>query len=273
MIRILSLVAGCWLLATGSLAQTVSQKLQKVFWAFEKDSQLKYAISSLYVIDAATGQVIFDKNSRVGLAPASTQKIITSVTAFELLGKDYRYKTEFGIGSDPLKDMALWINPSGDPTFGSWRWESTKEKNILNKLVVKDSKPGDITKYTSIIINDIGWNSEQIPDGWIWQDIGNYYGAGASKFNWRENQFDLILKSGDKIGDTVTIVATDPPLYSYPIVSVAISVGKGSGDNAYIFLPSSQSSAIVRGTIPVNENSFKISGINCQSDWTIFKNA
>ena len=61
----------------------------------KKIQQLKHAISSLYVIDANTGQVVFDKNSQIGLAPASTQKIITSVTAFELLGKDYRYKTDF----------------------------------------------------------------------------------------------------------------------------------------------------------------------------------
>src|SRR4026209_876611 len=90
-------VACCWLLVAASYAQTLTQKLQKAFTVFEKDSQLKHAISSLYVIDANTGQVIFDKNSQIGVAPASTQKIITSVTAFELLGKDYRYKTELGL--------------------------------------------------------------------------------------------------------------------------------------------------------------------------------
>src|SRR6187399_2461723 len=95
-------------------AQTITQKLQKAFTAFEKDTQLTHAISSLYVIDAQTGQVVFDKNSRIGLAPASTQKIITSVTAFELLGKDYRYKTEFGTCIDYEKSVCFWINPSGD---------------------------------------------------------------------------------------------------------------------------------------------------------------
>ena len=80
-------VACCLLLVAGSVAQSVSQTLQKTFQQFESDEQLKHAISSLYVIDAKTGKVVFDKNSRIGLAPASTQKIITSVTAFELLGK------------------------------------------------------------------------------------------------------------------------------------------------------------------------------------------
>src|SRR5262245_34373881 len=94
--RRLFIVIGYWLIVNGSFAQTITQKLQKAFVAFESDSQLKHAISSLYVIDAQTGQIVFDKNSQIGLAPASTQKIITSVTAFELLGKDYRYKTEFG---------------------------------------------------------------------------------------------------------------------------------------------------------------------------------
>lgn len=71
----------CCLLVAGSAAQTVAAKLQTVFRQFEADPQLRYAISSLYVIDAATGEVVVDKNSRVGLAPASTQKIITAATA------------------------------------------------------------------------------------------------------------------------------------------------------------------------------------------------
>src|SRR6187401_2629560 len=120
------------------LGQTVTQKLQKAFIAFEKDSQLKHAISSLYVIDAATGQVVFDKNSQIGLAPASTQKIITSVTAFELLRKEYRYKTELGytgkVEDGSLKGN-LFVIGNGDPTFGSWRWASTKQETILHNFL------------------------------------------------------------------------------------------------------------------------------------------
>jgi serine-type D-Ala-D-Ala carboxypeptidase/endopeptidase (penicillin-binding protein 4) len=56
------------LLVDGTYAQTINQHLQKAFQQFEKDAQLKYAISSLYVIDATTGKVVFDKNSRIGLA-------------------------------------------------------------------------------------------------------------------------------------------------------------------------------------------------------------
>ncbi|HEU5164989.1 MAG TPA: D-alanyl-D-alanine carboxypeptidase/D-alanyl-D-alanine-endopeptidase [Chitinophagaceae bacterium] len=238
--------------------QSVTQKLQKAFTAFEKDSQMKHAISSLYVIDAKTGQVVFDKNSQIGLAPASTQKIITSVTAFELLGKDYRYKTEFGIINKESSSI-LCVKPSGDPTLGSWRWQSTKEQEVL-KRVISSIRKTDLKNSEAVLIYAQGWNSEQIPDAWIWQDLGNYYGSGAGILNWRENQFDLVLKSGKSIGDRVEIVLLDPQLYSYQINSLATSAATGTGDNAYIYLPLDPSQAYIRGTIPVNESRFIISG-------------
>ena len=240
--------------------QTINQKLQKAFTAFEQDSQLNHAISSLYVIDANTGQIVFDKNSQIGLAPASTQKIITSVTAFELLGKDYRYKTDFYLSEKVGSNSIIYIDPSGDPTLGSWRWEQTKEANVLHRITEAIRKQGRKISWP-IIINAEGWNTESIPDGWIWQDIGNYYGAGADVLNWRENQFDLVLRSGSNVGDAVSIAGTIPAKLNMNFESTALAAPKQTGDNAYIyFQPSSDNYGIVRGTIPVDENKFIISG-------------
>ena len=250
------LVAGCFILVTGSFAQNVSQKLQKAFQQFESDEQLKHAISSLYVVDAKPGKVVFDKNSQIGLAPASTQKIITSVTAFELLGKDYRYKTEFGI--DIKSTSTLYIVASGDPTLGSHRWIGTRDNGIIKRII--HSIPKKTTELSAVILDNQKWEFENIPDGWIWQDIGNYYGAGAEKLNWRENQYELILKSGKNIGDSVQIVNTDPELFHYELNSQIVSAGKGSGDNAYIYFPLNREAGIVKGTIPINENRFVVSG-------------
>jgi serine-type D-Ala-D-Ala carboxypeptidase/endopeptidase (penicillin-binding protein 4) len=245
-------------------AQPVNEKLQKAFGQFESDNQLKHAISSLYVIDAATGQVVFDKNSQIGLAPASTQKIITSVTAFELLGKDFRYKTELGyrgtINNNILTGQLL-INGYGDPTFGSWRYASTREEDVLQKWV-DDIKKKGIKKINGFLARNAGngWANQFTPDGWIWQDIGNYYGAGADDVNWRENQYDMILSSGDKPGDKVEIVKTVPEVARVSFSSNAVAGAKGSGDNAYIYLAPYSDYGILTGTIPPGEKSFKISG-------------
>lgn len=255
--RIVFLVCSV-LFVSFSFSQKVSQKLQKAWQQFESDSQLKHAISSLYVIDAKTGQVVFDKNSQIGLAPASTQKIITAATAFELLGKEYRYKTELGYDGKIEKGKLIGnivIAGYGDPTLGSWRWKNTSEEKIIYDFVNAVKKLA-IDEIGSVEIYKSHWETQQIPDGWIIQDIGNYYGAGTSSLNWRENQFDVYLKSGKEIGDPVEIVKFRPNLYNSGYNSELTSAAKGTGDNAYIYL----NPKVIRGTIPVRENLFEISG-------------
>ena len=245
-------------------AQSVSQKLQKAFTEFENDSQLKHAISSLYVIDAATGKVVFDKNSQIGLAPASTQKIITAATAFELLGKEFRYKTEFGyrgkIVNDSLKGDLTFLS-YGDPTFGSWRYQQTKDTFILRNFI-EDLKKRKISYISGrILLNTKDYTLKKIPDGWIWQDIGNYYGAPAVLLNWKENQEEITLKSDSLIGGKVEILE---PGYKNDLVAAK----KGSGDNAYAYLSVEYAQKLVSGTIPINEPKFKISIANLHSTYS-----
>jgi len=257
------LVAGCWLFVTGSFSQPVSQKLQKSFQKFESDSQLKHAISSLYVIDANTGQVVFDKNSQIGLAGASTQKIITAITAFELLGSGYRYKTLFYLNGKISHDSLLGnliIKGSGDPTFGSFRYAATKRNILLS--TIENIFLGKGIRYIdgNIVLDEDSFETSSIPDGWIWQDIGNYYGAGASAFNWNENQYDLILKPGLKEKDDVEISGTEPELEKYSLINELKTGARGSGDNAYIYVPPYAVSGFVRGTVPLGIKEFTISG-------------
>jgi serine-type D-Ala-D-Ala carboxypeptidase/endopeptidase (penicillin-binding protein 4) len=244
-------------------AQTTTQKLQKAYQQFESDSQLRHAISSMYVINTKTGEVVFDKNSQVGLAPASTQKIITATTAFELLGKDYRYKTELGysgkIENETLQGN-LYIVGYGDPTLGSWRYPTTIDTIILNRWLNAVQKL-KIKKIDGDIVGvDNKFETQTTPGGWIWEDIGNYYGAGVSGLNWHENQYDLNLRAGTREGDSVKIIGTNPKLdYNY-LINELRTGPKGSGDNAYIYLPPYSYNGFVRGTIPLGENSFVISG-------------
>jgi D-alanyl-D-alanine carboxypeptidase/D-alanyl-D-alanine-endopeptidase (penicillin-binding protein 4) len=253
----------CVFLVGGLFAQTISTKLKSAFQQFESDSQLAHAISSLYVIDSKSGGVIFDKNSQVGLAPASTQKVITSVTAFELLGKDYRYKTELSYNGNIEKGVLngnLFIIASGDPTLGSWRWGSTKPDSVLGKFILALKKKKISRINGKLFIDAPKFSVQTTPDGWIWQDIGNYYGAGIWGINWRENQYDLILKAGNKVGEETEIVETIPELLLPVLINQVKTAEKGTGDNAYIYMPPYSVSGFTDGTIPLGEKRFTISG-------------
>lgn len=254
-------------------AQQTGERIRQAFNRFMADSQLKHAAVSLYVIDAKTGQPVFDVNSQMGLAPASTQKIITSVTAFELLGKEYRYMTAFGYTGKITNNNLignLVVLASGDPTFGSGRWGNTGAAQILNQqvnaLVAKNVK--SISGNCVYITGD--WAKNKVPDGWVWQDIGSYYGAGAAPLNWRENQYDLFLRSGSKIGDSVLVVRTEPEQEMSHFISTATAAGKGTGDNAYIYFPLGMGRKLITGTIPVNEKDFSISGAMDSPGYTYY---
>ena len=259
-----SIVIMFFLFSIASHSQNISQKLDAAVTKLVADSQFKHGIISLFVVESRKGKIIFDKNSQIGVAPASCQKVITSATAFELLGKDYSYKTKLGydgkIDSEVLKGN-IYIIGSGDPTLGSWRYSSTKENIILTEFekVIKQNK---IQQINGIVLGDDRlWGTQRIPDGWIWQDIGNYYGAGASALNWRENQYDLILRSGKKIGEPVKIIATRPKfLPGIHLINELTSAEKGSGDNTYIYLAPDAETGFIRGTIPINEDSFVVAG-------------
>jgi len=249
--------------ATTTYAQSVSQKLEVAINKLQADSQCKHGTISLFVVESKAGKIIFDRNSQTGLAPASCQKVITATTAFELLGKDYTYKTTLGyngkIDSGKLNGN-IYITGSGDPTLGSWRYESTNEKNVLTAFRKSIDSLG-IKKIKHVLGDDRLWGTQRVPDGWIWQDIGNYYGAGASALNWRENQYDVILQSGEKIGDMVSIVHVNPSYLPFiHLINELKSADKGSGDNAYIYMAPDVETGFIRGTIPVNEKSFTISG-------------
>ena len=248
----------------GSLfAQTIPVKLKSAFQQFESDSQLTHAISSLYVIDAKNGEVIFEKNSQVGLAPASTQKVITTVTAFELLGNDYRYKTELGYNGNIDKGVLngdLFITASGDPTLGSWRWGSTKPDSAFGEFILALNKKKISKIKGKIFINAPKFSFQTTPDGWIWQDIGNYYGAGVWGINWRENQYDLVLNAGNKVGEETEIVETIPELQGAILHNEVKTAEKGTGDNAYIYMAPYSISGFTDGTIPLGDKRFTISG-------------
>jgi D-alanyl-D-alanine carboxypeptidase/D-alanyl-D-alanine-endopeptidase (penicillin-binding protein 4) len=258
----------CWLIgllvySVASYAQTVQERLTKAVSRLQSDVQMKHAILGLSIVKTGTGEKIFEINAETGLAPASCQKIITGAAAMELLGPAYRYQTILGydgeIRAGNLKGNLVLIG-NGDPTFGSWRYDSTKDDKQLN-LLINLAKQHGITNIEGALIGYNGkWEPKTIPGAWIWDDMGNYYGAGSSALNWHENQYDLVLRSGNNVGDKVSIVETRPGLYGVNLQSQLLSGAKGSGDNAYIYLSPYSQTGFVRGTIPVDEKAFIISG-------------
>lgn len=231
-----------------SYAQSPVQKLTQSFNTLLADQQTKYAVTTLCVLDAKTGKQLFGKNENTGLATASTLKTITAITAFSLLGKDFHYQTTIGysgnISADGTLKGDLIISGGGDPTLASWRYERSKEGVILNQWVAAIKAAGIKKIEGKVIGDDRLWGTQSTPEGWTWQDMGNYFGAAPSSLSWRENQFDIKLRASS----TVTILKTVPAMPYLTIVNELKPGAPGSGDNAYAYLPPLTNIAYLRGS-------------------------
>ena len=242
-----------------SYAQSPAQKIAQSFNTLLSDNQAKYAIASLCVLDAKTGKLLYGKNENIGLATASTLKTITSITAFHILGKDFHYQTTMGysgtINEEGTLKGDIIITGGGDPTLGSWRYAQSKENVVLNQWVAAIKSAGIKKIDGRVIGDDSAWGTQSTPEGWTWQDMGNYYGSGSSALSWRENQFDIKLRAASK----VSVLKTVPAMPYLTIVNELKPGSEGSGDNAYAFLPPLANTAYLRGSWAVGINKTGIS--------------
>ena len=252
----LSLTAIFSLYVLNCFSQALNGKIEKAYSILENDPQLKYAAASLTVVNGNTGELIFSRNGNMGLAPASTLKVITSASAYQMLGENYTSKTTLGysgsISADGTLVGDLILTGGGDPSLGSWRYSETKPNVIFNKWVKAIRESGIKRIRGRLIADDALFGTQTLPAGWIWQDIGNYYGAGPSSLSWHENQFDLIFKPGANPGQPAILLKTEPEM-SYLKIINEVKTGKaGSGDNVYAYSSPYSNLIYLRGTYGID---------------------
>ena len=80
---------------------------------------LRYGVTGLFVADARTGEALFSVNADDPLNPASNVKMISTATALDLLGPDFRYPTRV-LGATPDGGAVhgdIYLLGSYDPTL------------------------------------------------------------------------------------------------------------------------------------------------------------
>lgn len=231
----------------------------------EAASAADHAIVGIYVVQSSTGKVLLEKNSDLSLVPASCLKIVTTAAALHILGPEYRFETHLEydgwIDEDKTLHGNLYIRGGGDPCLGSDRikgglsWE--KQIEIWTEAV---SAIG-IKKIEGRILGDATvWEKARAVPSWAWEDVGNYYGAGASALSFHENLYSLVFKPGDFVGKPATILYTDVPLFSLTFQNEVTTGPEGSGDCACIYGSEFSPIQFIRGTIPFGVKEFSIKG-------------
>ncbi len=136
--------------------------------------------TAVWIEDLQSGEQLLSHNSETLMIPASTQKLLTAVTATELLGEEFRYHTSILSTGSPKSGVLkgdLYLLFSGDPTL---------TRRDLTELFKRVTEAGISQVQGNLIL--IGETHEQLrAPGWVWDDLGICYAAPVSSYVINQN--------------------------------------------------------------------------------------
>jgi D-alanyl-D-alanine carboxypeptidase/D-alanyl-D-alanine-endopeptidase (penicillin-binding protein 4) len=222
------------------------------------DSSMISSSVSLCILNSVNGESVYEFNAGESLIPASVLKLVTSSAALELLGPEYCFRTRLGYTGNINKRTGrltgdIVIIGGGDPALGS-EYFKDHYYNFLKNWITEIRKLG-INKIEGRIIADDSWYDYQpVPAKWLWEDIGNYYGAGAYGLSVFDNKFEIHFKtSGDGSIPEITGIVPDQGRYD---LSNQLVVSDNTDKDGYVFSAPYNDYGWLAGSIPVNMGDF-----------------
>ncbi len=208
-------------------------------------------------------EYLAEKNTSQRMVPASVLKVFTTISAFEILGLHSGFETQLlytgKLKADGTLEGDLVIRGNGDPTISCDHFgKSASSLNIFSAFKAAADKVG-IKKVRGNIVGDATlWGSQLQAPGYMWEDLGNYYGAGASSLNYNENKLKVTFKPGKSVGDSAGVLFITPHPFLPQWVNKVTTAGSGTGDNVYIYGTPLQKVRFLTGTVPAGRSEFTV---------------
>jgi len=240
-----------------------NNKIQNLATEIANYNGLRHAPFSFYVTNLDDGSVVAKINENMSIPAASTMKLVTTATAIKILGTKYRFTTKVTYSGyiDTLTHVLhgdLYIIGGGDPTLGSKYYNKTgHERDFLNKWADTVYNSGIHSIDGRVIADASIYNYQGVPSGWVWSDLGNYYGAGPSGLTVFDNILKLYFKTGSKVGDSTELICTSPYIPNITIHN-SVKSAKSKKDNAYVYGAPFSDYYFVRGSLHQNESNFMV---------------
>ncbi|MFT7546081.1 MAG: D-alanyl-D-alanine carboxypeptidase/D-alanyl-D-alanine-endopeptidase (penicillin-binding protein 4) [Gammaproteobacteria bacterium] len=218
---------------------------------------------SFYALNKSTGKTIIDKNKNDRMIPASTLKLLTGYSALDLLGKDHQFTTQLMYSGKVDAEGKLLgdivVIGGGDPVFGSANFADHYEKSgtLMSQFSQAIKEAGIKSVDGKVIVDDSYYGGEPLPVDWVWQDVGNYYGAGSHSLSYQENMYEIYLNSEAGVDELVSVDETSKLLHNlnYSVKAKGASI---NSDQVYVYSPPYADYAILRGKMPLSRSKFKI---------------
>ena len=212
-------------------------------------------LASARIIQLASGKVLYSLRADEPMMPASVNKIITSIAAYEYLGERAQFITRIytrGPVRDGRLEGDLIIQGGGDPNI-SGRFYDGKAMHLVRQWA-EDVRSVGITAITGdIIADDTIFDREFVHPDWPTQQNMRWYVAQVSGLAFNDNCADVYVRCEKQNGAWSTSVFAVPDV---PVVQFEPKLTVTPGTRRPVIdlrRPDGRNVITVRGKVPPKE--------------------
>jgi D-alanyl-D-alanine carboxypeptidase/D-alanyl-D-alanine-endopeptidase (penicillin-binding protein 4) len=214
----------------------------------------------LLIVDAETGETLFERNADGYFVPASNMKLFTTALALAKLGPDYKFHTTLEtrgtISPEGTLSGDVLLVGRGDPNLSNRRFpfdlreefDGPPEK-VLIELAEALAARGVKEISGDVIGDDSYFPRERYPNGWEIDDMVWEYGAAISSIVVDDNTVALTLTPGEKTGDPV-LASVSPLTPDFALENDVTTSGPEVKSDLTLTREPGANLVVVRGTLP-----------------------
>ncbi len=173
----------------------------------------------LLIVDAESGETLYEQSADKYFVPASNMKLFTTALALAKLGPEYHFHTTLethgAISSEGVLSADVVLVGRGDPNLSNRKfpYELKEEFDGPQEKALADLAEAVAAKGVKEISGDVvGDDSyfprERYPNGWEIDDMVWEYGAAISAIVVGDNTVALTLTPGEQPGNAVQAAVT-----------------------------------------------------------------
>jgi D-alanyl-D-alanine carboxypeptidase/D-alanyl-D-alanine-endopeptidase (penicillin-binding protein 4) len=204
-------------------ADSLSERIEKIL---DASAAVRTAFWGIQIVDAASGQTLYELNPTRFFVPASNTKLFTSALALTRLGPDYTFRTRVLAESEPDAQGRvrgpLILGGGGDPDLSGreipYRMGSPEGnplaaiEDLANQVAARGVKRVD----GDIVGDDTWYVWEPYSEGWSVDDLEYDYGAAVSALALSDNTLNVTVQPAEHAGD-LAVLTLSPPVEFYRI--------------------------------------------------------
>ena len=233
-----------------------------------RKSDAARAYWGISIVDADTGETVYELNSDHYFTPASNAKVFTTALALATLGPDYRIRTTLEskgvLRSDGHLSGDFLLIGRGDPDISNRKFPASgmvehegPAEQPLAEMADQAVSKGLREVDGDIVADDSYFPYDPYPAGWAVGDLFFKFGAPVSAIDFNDNTVTIEVQPGPRMGEPATVLTE--PRAAIDTMSYEISTGPAGGESEFAVVRQPGSKFILlRGTIPLNASPVKL---------------